>query len=148
MTPTIPKRKSPMRGEYLHEITSAAATMTDQFFGVPWDQACGPSRKTEESRARRWAAWWMHGQGLSLREIGRAMGRDAKAVCQMLDRARWEHSLGRMNTARITEIAQADRALTHSGCVDVGAMFRTIDPPPQDAVSRSHVASPAAEEQS
>ena len=108
MTPTIPKRKDPLRGEYITSLTKAAGVMTDQFFGVTWKQACRWSHQSEEARARRWAAWWLQGMGLSLREIGRAMGRDHKAVSQMLIRARVEGEMGRMNTGRISEIANAE----------------------------------------
>lgn len=43
-------------------------------------------------------------------------------------------------------VAGGDRTYTHSDLVGRGAMFRTIDPPRQNAVSRATSTPPAAEE--
>ena len=108
MTPTIPKRNSPMRGQYVTELVGAASVMTDQFFGVTWPEIVERNRDSTISRARRWASWWLHKQGLSAREIGRLIGRSNKSIEPMIALARWEDDHGMMNSRAITEIAERE----------------------------------------
>lgn len=98
-------RNHPTRGRYVTELARSAAIMTEEFFGIIWPRVLRDDKKSEPSRARRWAAWWLYSQGLSLREIGRCMDRDHKAIQRMITRARWEDEHDLMNTKAICKLA-------------------------------------------
>ena len=108
MTPNTPNRKGPMRGRYVTELTAAAGAMTKEFFGIPWRQILRDDKTTQPARARRWAAWWLYRQGLSLREVGRIMNRDYKAIQRMIAKANWEDEHGRINSAAVVEMAGSE----------------------------------------
>lgn len=109
MTPIEPKLKGPARGQYLHAMRRAAGAMTLEFFGIGWRRITAHDQRSfEVNRARRWACWWLQSQGLSLREVGRCVNRDAKAVQRMCEKARCEEIDGRMVSSQIRAIADRE----------------------------------------